>query len=223
MTELAAPAAKRLQRPSWRDSRLLVGVLLVLLAATLGARAVASADDTEPYYVAAQDLVPGDRTTAASFRRVDVRLADGLGGYLRADAPPPEGRYVLRDIRPGELVPVSALGAGDAVDVQRVTLHVDAESTVGLVKGSHVDVYATPKAATGTDGTDGTDGAARPRTAVLLDDVAVSAVLTTGGGLGSSSQTSIQVLVPSDQVQEVVAVVDAEARITVVPAAGSGQ
>lgn len=217
MTELAAPAAKRLQRPSWRDSRLLVGVLLVLLAATLGARAVASADDTEPYYVAAQDLVPGDRTTAASFRRVDVRLADGLGGYLRADAPPPEGRYVLRDIRPGELVPVSALGAGDAVDVQRVTLHVDAESTVGLVKGSHVDVYATPKAATGTD------VAARPRTAVLLDDVAVSAVLTTGGGLGSSSQTSIQVLVPSDQVQEVVAVVDAEARITVVPAAGSGQ
>ena len=34
-----------MQRPSWRDSRLLVGVLLVLAATALGAKAVASADD----------------------------------------------------------------------------------------------------------------------------------------------------------------------------------
>ncbi|MEO6999355.1 MAG: hypothetical protein ABI112_14840, partial [Terracoccus sp.] len=60
MTELAKPVAKRLQRPSWRDSRLLVGVLLVLVAATLGAKAVASTDDRVPMWVASGDLVAGD-------------------------------------------------------------------------------------------------------------------------------------------------------------------
>src|SRR6478609_5561929 len=72
MTELARPTAKRLQRPSWRDSRLVAGVLLVLLAATLGAKAVASADDRVPVWAAAADLVVGDRVDEGSFARVDV-------------------------------------------------------------------------------------------------------------------------------------------------------
>src|SRR6478672_12214529 len=75
MTELARPTAKRLQRPSWRDSRLVAGVLLVLLAATLGAKAVASADDRVPVWVAAGNLVAGDRVDESSFVRADVRLA----------------------------------------------------------------------------------------------------------------------------------------------------
>ena len=46
MTQLPEPTAKRLQRPSWRDARLLVGVVLVLLGTVLGARLIAAADDT---------------------------------------------------------------------------------------------------------------------------------------------------------------------------------
>src|SRR6478735_3788694 len=82
MTELARPTAKRLQRPSWRDSRLVVGVLLVLVAATLGAKAVASADDRVPVWAATDDLVAGDRVEASSFTRVDVLLGDGAVPYL---------------------------------------------------------------------------------------------------------------------------------------------
>ena len=87
MTELARPTAKRLTRPSWRDSRLVIGVLLVLVAATLGAKAVASADDRVPVWAAADDLVVGDRVEASSLTRVDVLLADGSVPYLSADAP----------------------------------------------------------------------------------------------------------------------------------------
>ena len=68
MTELASPSAKRLQRPSWRDSRLVVGVLLVVVAATLGAKAVASADDRVPVWVAASNLVAGDEVEAGILR-----------------------------------------------------------------------------------------------------------------------------------------------------------
>jgi len=91
MSELARPTAKRLERPSWRDSRLVVGILLVVVAATLGAKAVASADDRVPVWVAGSDLVAGDRVEASSFGRADVQLGDGTSPYLGDDAPAPGG------------------------------------------------------------------------------------------------------------------------------------
>ena len=213
MTELARPAAKRLQRPSWKDSRLLVGVVLVLLAATLGAKAVASADDRTPVYVAAQDLVAGDRVTASSFTRVDVRLGEGLTTYLAADVPAPEGSYLLRDVRAGELVPRSAVGPAGEVGVQRVTVRADAVATAGLTRGSRVDVYVTPKAGSSRDVT--------PETRRVLEAVGVAAVQTRGGSLGGSATTSVQVYVPSDRVHELVEAVDAQAKVTLVPVPGA--
>ena len=50
MTDLPTPTATRLRRPSWRDSRLLVGVLLVLVSTVLGSVVVARADDRVPVY-----------------------------------------------------------------------------------------------------------------------------------------------------------------------------
>lgn len=214
MTELATPSAKRLQRPSWRDSRLLVGVLLVLLAATLGAKAVASADDRVPVWVASGNLVAGDRIDDSSFVRADVRLGDGMTGYLEADAPAPTGSFMLRDVRAGELVPVSAVGGADAVDVQRVTVRADALSTTGLARGSRVDVFVTPKASTTSD-------TARAETKKVLESAAVAAVLTSSGGFGSGSLTSVQIYVPAAKVQPLVEAVDADAKVTLVPSVGA--
>ena len=214
MTELASPSAKRLQRPSWRDSRLVVGLLLVVVAATLGAKAVASADDRMPVWVAASNLVAGDKVEEASFARADVRLADGMNSYLAADAPPPTGSFMLRDVRAGELVPASAVGGADSVDVQRVTVRADAMSTTGLARGSRVDVFVTPKTSTQSDAT-------TTRTKKVLESAAVAAVLTSTGGFGSGSMTSVQIYVPSDKVQPLVEAVDADAKLTLVPAVGA--
>ena len=215
MTELASPSAKRLQRPSWRDSRLVVGLLLVVVAATLGAKAVASADDRMPVWVAASNLVAGDKVEEASFARADVRLADGMNSYLAADAPPPTGSFMLRDVRAGELVPASAVGGADSVDVQRVTVRADAMSTTGLARGSRVDVFVTTKTSTQSDATTTT------RTKKVLESAAVAAVLTSTGGFGSGSMTSVQIYVPSDKVQPLVEAVDADAKLTLVPAVGA--
>ena len=214
MTELARPSAKRLQRPSWRDSRLVVGVLLVIVAATLGAKAVASADDRVPVWVAATNLVAGDAVEATSFVRADVRLADGMSAYLGADSPAPTGSFLLRDVRAGELVPASAVGAADEVDVQRVTVRADAMSTSGLTRGSRVDVFVTPKAAT-------TGERASVSTQRVLRSAAVANVLTSSGGFGAGSMTSVQIYVPADKVQPLVEAVDAEAKLTLVPSVGA--
>jgi len=86
VAELPRPTAKRLQRPSWRDSRLLVGVVLVLLATTLGAKVIAGADDRVPMYAAVQTLKPGDRLTTDNLKRVDVQLGDATTVYLSRGA-----------------------------------------------------------------------------------------------------------------------------------------
>ena len=84
MPELPRPTAARLQRPSWRDVRLVVGVVLVLLAVTLGAVVVAAADDTTPVYAVTAGQVPGQVVTQQDVRRVDVRLGADLGAYVAA-------------------------------------------------------------------------------------------------------------------------------------------
>jgi hypothetical protein len=217
MSELVAPTAKRLQRPSWRDSRLLVGLVLVLAAATLGARIVATADDRVAYFVAAQDLVAGDRVSTTSLTRVDVALADGMGAYLPADAALPEGTVLLRDLRAGELVPSSALGSAGDVDVQRVTVRADSMSTTGLSPGQRVDAYVTPKASVRAS----SEEEAEPQTRRMLESVAVVGVLDSGGGLGASAATSVQLYVPAQLVKTVIEAVDSGAKVTLVPVAGT--
>ena len=52
----SATVARRFQTPSWRDTRLLVGVLLVLVSVVAGAVVVDRADRTVPVYAAARVL-----------------------------------------------------------------------------------------------------------------------------------------------------------------------
>ncbi len=217
MGDLVAPTAKRLQRPSWRDSRLIVGLVLVLAAATLGARIVATVDDRVAYFVAATDLVAGDRVSATSFKPVHVALADGVGAYLAADAPVPEGKVVTRDLRAGELVPAAALGTIEEVGVRQVTVRADSMSTRGLTDGQRVDVYVTPKESARAT----TEEQEQAQTQRMLEAVAVVGVLDNGAGLGSSAMTSVQLYVPADRVKTVIEAVDSGAKVTLVPVAGA--
>jgi len=137
-----------------------------------------------------------------------------MSGYLAADAPVPTGSFMVRDVRAGELVPASAVGDPEAVDVQRVTVRADAMATTGLARGSRVDVFVTPKAKTAGE-------ADRAPTKRLLQSAAVAAVLTSSGGFGSGSMTSVQIYVPADKVTPLVEAVDAEAKLTLVPSVGA--
>lgn len=213
MSQLPTPTAKRLRRPSWRDSRLLAGVLLVLLAATLGARLVASMDDRVPVYMATRNLVVGDRVDETALTRVDVRLADGVAPYLSASAPLVPGQFVLRDVRAGELVPQVAVGSGDTLDVQLVTVSVEAVSATALQAGALVDVFLSDVPA-------GSEHGAKPTARRALEGVGIAAVLGASNSLGSAARTSVQLYVPRGEVQRLIEAVDGGAKVTLVPAPG---
>lgn len=215
MSNQPTAGAARIQRPSWRDSRLLVGILLVLGSVALGSYLVARADDRVPMYAAAASLTPGQSLTETAVVRVDVRLTDGVARYLSAREPLPADRVLLRELRPGELVPLSAIGTAVEADLSQVTIAVDPTSAAPLTAGTVVDVFVNPRVVGGT-----ADEYAGPE--LLLERVTVASVDTTGRGLGSSGRgTAVRIMVPSDTVPDLIAAVDLEAKVTVVPVPGA--
>ncbi len=216
MAELPKPTAARLQKPSWRDSRLLVGVVLVLMSLMVGAKAVAAADDTVPMYAAATSLVPGQPVRQGDVRRVDVQLGADRHSYVSADHDIAPSTFALRDVRPGELVPVSALGTRDAIDLKPVSVPVDAGAAGQLAAGSVVDVWVNAK-----DQSSAAEKYGKPVKSIGAAPV-VRTPDASGGGLGSASGVSaVQIMVPESRVQGLIAAIDQGAKITLVPVPGS--
>jgi hypothetical protein len=219
VSDLPVPKASRLQRPAWRDARLLVGVLLVLGSVVLGSYVVAHADDRTAMYAAAGPLVPGQRLSEDDLTRVEVQLGSQAASYLSAAQGLPADRYVLREVRAGELVPVSSVGSHDDIDVQPLTLLVDAGAAASLEVGSQVDVYVNPAE---PDQTGGGKRFTGPQLA--LQRVSVSGLPQTSSGLGGGSVTGdrpVQVMAPTDRIKDIIGKVDLGARVTVVPVAGT--
>jgi hypothetical protein len=216
VAELPEPRAKRLQRPSWRNARLLVGLVLILLGTALGAKVVASADDTVPMYAAATAIRPGDHLGSDNLTRVDVQLGPQAARYLSARSAVADDSYALREIPEGELVPAGAVGGRGAVSVQAVTVEVDANSARGLPANATVDVWVSPRDPQSTQ--------ERYLDATLaLQRVSVTPVTQDSGRFGASSSTMAVVLrVPRDRVAEVIGAVDKRSRFTLVPVPGQG-
>ncbi len=222
MSDLSTPTAQRLRRPSWRDSRLLFGVLLVLTSTAVGAWVVSRADDRVPMYAAKSGLVAGQPLSSQDVVRVDVQLGESADDYLSARRDLPPESFVLREVRAGELVPRTALGSRQEAGTQPVALQVDATSASTLRAGSVVDVYVNrpEESATGPVGPVGSRPLAGPElTLEAVTVVGLSEDDTVMGGAGDTR--AVQVMVPRDKVQELVGDVDLGARITLVAVPGA--
>jgi hypothetical protein len=206
--------AARLRRPSWRDPRLIVGVVLVALAVALGSWAVSSAARTVPVWAADGALTPGDRLTADVVRAVDVRLGADTGRYLRADRPLPQGAVVTRLVDEGELVPGSALGDEADVDLRSVAVPVSGALSERVRKGSTVDVWFVPDV-----GASRSDVAPQPRP--VVEGVVVAQVDAADGGLVVGSAATLHVLVPTSDLPGLLAALGDDGAVDVVPVAGS--
>lgn len=215
MAEVTAARAARLSPPGWRDSRLLVGVLLVLVSTALGAWVVARADDRVPVYAAKGTVIPGQALTIADLIVVDARLGEGAADYLPATGGLPADAHALRLFQAGELI-LQSVGTAADVASQPVALEVDATSASGLVAGTVVDVWVNPVE---PDTNAGRLVYAGPEK--LLERVVVTLSPQETGMLRSTSATTtVSVLVPVSQVGTMVAAVDAGAKVTLVPAPG---
>lgn len=206
--------AQRLQKPSWKDGRLIAGVLLVILAMLAGALTLKQFDSSVEVLRAKRTLLPGDSVAASDLEVVKVRIDNGRKGYFGTGKKPTG--TVLREVREGELVPTSAIGSAGEVNAKSIGLPVAGSQAAALVRGSVVDVWVARR----TPGSTGTNDFQRPTKEVQR--ATVHRVPTSGSGLGvSSGGDQVYVLVPDAKVATIIESVNGGAKVTLIPAAGS--
>lgn len=209
-----SPRARRLRRPSWRDSRLLVGVLLVLLSVAGGVRLVASLDETTPVYAAARPILPGQEVAAEDVVAVRVRMDAPMAHYVDGTQRLAPGTVALRQVARGELVPAGALGTASEARDKTVTVPVDPAAAQTLTVGTTVDVWVSRRDPEQV-------GTAYLDPELLLSRAVVAATPASSNALGMGiGRAAVQVVVPADRVGAVISSVDQEAKVTLVPSPG---
>lgn len=212
--DLPAPVAARLRRPGWRDPRLLAGIAMVAASVLLGSWVVRTAQSTVPVYMSRAALVPGDRLEVDQLAVVDVRLGTvDIDHYLRADQP--VDGVVVRVVGRGELVPASAIGDAADLDLRPVSVTLQRAPSQDVTEGARVDLWFTPAPPTGEG-----DDPKEPHQ--LASGLVVAEVSTEDGAFSVGSGTQVQVLVPSDQLPEILTALSADGTVDVVPVPGSG-
>lgn len=209
--------ARRLHAPSWRDPRLLIGLTLVLGSVIVGARTIASFDHRTPVYAATVPLAPGQVLSLDQLTHVDVMLGAASEHYLAVGEQIPSGTVVLREVRTGEIVARTAVGGAQHVG-KPVMVPVAEDAARVLSAGDRVDVWVNsriPAPAGSRSPTYGTPVRA-------LSQVAISRVpdLTTRRSEAGEGTVGIQVMVPAEHVEKLIAAVDQDARFTLVPSVG---
>ncbi|MGV8967330.1 MAG: hypothetical protein ACOH2F_13755 [Cellulomonas sp.] len=212
-----SPVAVRLRRPSWRDPRLLAGLVMVAGSVALGAWAVSAAQASTPVYLARGTLVPGESVGAGDVVVGQVRLEPAEAAhYLAVTADGPDDLVVLRTVFAGELVPVSAVGEQAALDVRPVPVKVTDAPSDGVVAGARVDLWVSVAPDNALSGGD----PAAPR--LLAEGLEVAEVARPTGAFAVGGQTTVYVLVPTGSLPAVLGALAATGTVQLVLVPGTG-
>jgi hypothetical protein len=201
-----AATGARLKRPSWKDPRLLVGVLLVLASVTGVISLVGGADKTTEVYAARDSIAVGEKLSQDNVVRAKVRLGETEEHYLTVESGLPEGLVAVQRIGKSQLVPRDSLGKVDALDRKRVTVTIEEGLPDQAVAGTRVDVWvALP---------DARNGFSEPK--LLLPGAEIAQVTPGSTALGSSRNTVLMVLVADNQMPALLGAQANQAKISVV-------
>ncbi|MCU1435252.1 MAG: hypothetical protein JWR71_1977 [Pseudarthrobacter sp.] len=212
MSHDAGTAGARLKPPSWKDPRLLVGVLLVLASVVGVISLVGSADQTTEVYAARDSIAVGEKLTKDSVVRAKVRLGETEEHYVTVEAGLPEDMVAVQRIGKNQLLPKESLATVDALDRKPVALTIDEPLPPQAVAGTRVDVWVAPP--------DARNGFSEPK--LLLPGAEIAQVNEASTALGSSRNTVLMVLVEDSHMPAILGAQANQAKISVVWNPGGG-
>lgn len=206
MSGSAAAEGTRLKRPSWKDPRLLVGILLVLASVVGVISLVGAADQTTEAYAAREPIAVGETLTTDKLHRVKVRLGEVEQHYLTPETGLDAGLVAVQRIGKDQLLPRESVGQLDGLDRKPVAVTVEETLPAQAVAGSRVDVWvALP---------DTRNGFSEPSR--LLSGAEIAQITPGSTALGSSRSTVVMVLVPDAQMPKLLGAQANKAKIAVV-------
>lgn len=208
----ATATAARLRRPSWKDPRLLVGILLVLVSVAGVVFLVNGADRTTEVYAARDGIAVGEQLTPENVVRAKVRLGETEQHYIPVESGLPEGMVAVQRIGKDQLVPRASLGEVDDLDRKPVAITVEGILPSQAVAGARVDVWVAQP--------DAKNGFSEPK--LLLPGAEIAEVAEGSSALGSTKTTVLMVLVEDGQMPALLGAQANDAKISVVWNPGGG-
>lgn len=200
----------RTRRPSVRDPRLIVGLVLIAFSVWLGMWAVNNAKELEVAYVAARPLLSGQTVTQSDFRAVEVNLGQASGHYLTQTLKTDVEYVVQGDVREGELVPSTAIDTHSNTAQRVIAIPMSSPLSGDVEVGSVVDLWLTP--ATGSGSTENDSSAAEQ----IAQNLRIYQLPSAQSGFSGVSRSTVHVLVPNELVGRVLASVQDRAQLTLV-------
>lgn len=188
------------------DPRLLVGSVLVVASILGVVWVVSAAKQTVAVYVAAAPIAQGDAISTQSLSLVEVPVDRSNDLYLMPDGFTDGEVITTRPIGVGEFVPLSALGAGDAMSAP-VVVSISGALPENVGTGIAVELWAAvPGERPGTYEAPG----------VVVQEAQVVRVLESQQ-LVNSGQVEVELRIPDSDLAEVLTALTNGARLHIVP------
>ncbi len=185
--------ARTLTRVRWRDGRLWLGVVLIIVSMVIGSRMLAHSDERVIVWRATHDLSVGSVPDA--LEPVPVALGEVGTRYAPANTEPVG--VLTRPVAAGELLPSAALGAVQDSGMRIITMPVEPlHAPVGLLPGDRVDIWATP-----------TDPSV-PGVSRLIEESAVVAAIS-ADSMGVGGEIGVAVRIPESRADALITAIRA--------------
>lgn len=212
--EVEVTPVSNFRRPRWRDPRLGVGVLLVAVSVALGGWVFAQADKTVPVYQVKEPVAVGEALKDAPLELINVNLSGMYSSYLTAEdvdelAIGESESVFIRAVPAGELLPRSALGSSSDLQLRPVSINVT--NPTPLEVGSVADLWVMVEDVTGREVSEPELVASGLHVRGVEDDESLFA---------AASGNVVHVLVPEDDVGQVLAALGSKSSVTLVPHLG---
>ena len=205
--ELNSAALNRLKKPSWKDPRLLIGILLVLISVSGVVLLVGSAERSVDAYISSEDIVVGQRLEVGALAKVKVRLNELQGNYFLSGDQFPAGGVAVQLIHKGQLIAKSSVANADGLDRKPVAINLEQSLPVTAQAGDRVDVWVAE-----TDPKTGTS--ALPK--LIMPSAEIATLNQAKSGLMSNQHDVVYVLVGAPQLPTLLHALADKAKISVV-------
>lgn len=204
------PPAQRLRRPSWRDPRLLTGVLMVALSISGVIALLTAQNQTTQVYAADRLLTVGDRLSPEDLRVVQVQIDELSGAYLPVADALPEDTAFIALVEEGELIPRRALAEEDPQGRQALTIEVEHTLARGVEPGRLVDVWSADAGPLGAQ--------EEVQVQQIAAGAQVSVITETSSSFGAQDRVTVELLVDPEELPALLGATSSASALSVVPA-----